>query len=253
MGGFHSGVQLAWEFWELLSERGMLRRLYSITGDNAANNTTMMGCLKRKFNGISLTWPKDERFHRCACHVLNLVAKDFLAQMGQLTDKDYFFFDDYLAVHRAPIEDSEDEESPTMSELNDTIAKVQKKAGITLPKRRVRPLNQRNLETQDNFGDLQLINGNEPNDPGTHHETYEPEPLSSAKKSIFRALWDLCSHIQGSPKQRQDFIQARDKTRDPKLLPINIPMTRWNYFLLQMKRAESLRLSIQLYTATPEG
>ncbi|MBW0464617.1 hypothetical protein O181_004332 [Austropuccinia psidii MF-1] len=253
MGGSHSGVQLAWKFWESLSERGMLRRLYSITGDNAANNRTMMGCLERKFNGISLTWPKDERFHRCACHVLNLVAQDFLAQMGQLTDEDYFFFDDYLAVHHAPIEDSEDEESPTMSDLNDTIAKLQKNAGIRLPKRRVRPLNQRNLETQDNSGDLQLINGNEPNNPGTHHDTYEPEPLSSANKSIVRALRDLCSHIRGSPKQRQAFIQARDKTRDPKLLPINIPMTRWNYFLLQMKRAESLRLLIQLYTSTPEG
>ncbi|MBW0513337.1 hypothetical protein O181_053052 [Austropuccinia psidii MF-1] len=74
-----------------------------------------------------------------------------------------------------------------------------------------------------------------------------------ANKSIVRALRNLCSHIQGSPKQRQAFIQACDKTRDPKLLPINIPMTRWNYFLLQMKRAESLILSIQLYTATPEG
>ncbi|MBW0561441.1 hypothetical protein O181_101156 [Austropuccinia psidii MF-1] len=177
---------------------------------------------------INLTWPKDERFHCCACHVLNLVAKDFLAQMSQLTNEDYFFFDDYLAVHRAPIEDSEDEESPTMTELNDTIAK-------------------------DNSGDLQLINGDEPNNPGAHHETYKPEPLSSANKSIFRALRDLCSHIRGSPKQRQAFIQARDKTRDPKLLPINIPMTRWNYFLLQMKHAESLRLSMQLYTATPEG
>ncbi|MBW0558295.1 hypothetical protein O181_098010 [Austropuccinia psidii MF-1] len=253
MGGSHSGVKLAWKFLESLSERGMLRRLYSITGDNAANNTTMMGCLERKFNGIRLTWPKDERFHCCACHVLNLVAKDFLAQMGQLTDEDSSFLDDYLAVHRAPIEDSEDEESPTMTKLNDTIAKVQKNAGIRLPKRGVRPLNQRNLETKDNLGDFQLINGNEPNNPGAHLATYEPEPLSSANKSIVRALRDLCSHIQGSPKQRQAFIQARDKTRDPKLLPINIPMTRWNYFLLQRKRAESLRLSIQLYTATPEG
>ncbi|MBW0554408.1 hypothetical protein O181_094123 [Austropuccinia psidii MF-1] len=30
-------------------------------------------------------------------------------------------------------------------------------------------------------------------------------------------------------------------------------MTQWNYFLLQIKRAEALKLSIQLYTATPEG
>ncbi|MBW0506653.1 hypothetical protein O181_046368 [Austropuccinia psidii MF-1] len=181
MGGSHSGVQLAWKFWESLSECGMLRQLYSITGNNAANNTSMMGSLKHKFNRISLTWPKDEKFHRCACHVLNLVAKDSLAQMGQLTDEDYFFFNDYLAVHCAPIEDSEDEESPAMTELNETITKVQKNAGIRPPKRRVRPLNQKNLETQDNLGDLQLINDNEPNDHGAHHETFEPEPLSSGK------------------------------------------------------------------------
>ncbi|MBW0543699.1 hypothetical protein O181_083414, partial [Austropuccinia psidii MF-1] len=179
MGGSQSGVQLAWKFWESLSECGMLRSLYSITGDNAANNTSMMGSLKRKFNGISLKWPKDEQFHHCSCHVLNLVSKDFLAQMGQLTDEDYVFLDDYLAVHRPPIEDSEDEEYPTMNGLNDTITKVKKNAGIRPPKRQVRPLNQRNLETQDNSGYLQLINDNQPNNHGAHHETFEPELLSS--------------------------------------------------------------------------
>ncbi|MBW0546876.1 hypothetical protein O181_086591 [Austropuccinia psidii MF-1] len=264
MGGSHSGVQLEWKFWEPLSECGMLDQLYSITGDNVANNTSIMGSLKHKFNRIILKWPKDEQFNRPACQVLNLVAKDFLAQMGQLTNEDYFFFNNYLAVHCAPIEDSEDEESSTMTELNETITKVQKNSGIRPPKRQVQPSNQRNLETQDNLGDLQLINDNVPNNHGSHRENFEPGPLSPGKivncfcvrfswwlrichvvwayikanKSIFRALRDLCSHIQGSPKQLQEFIQAFNNTRDPKLLPINIPMTRWNYFLRQIKRAE---------------
>ncbi|MBW0524643.1 hypothetical protein O181_064358 [Austropuccinia psidii MF-1] len=90
----------------------MLKQLSSITGDNAANNISMVAAIDQKYHGINITWPQEERFHQCACHVLNLVAKEFLAHMGELTDEDYAFFDDYLAVHLVPIANSEDEEAP---------------------------------------------------------------------------------------------------------------------------------------------
>ncbi|MBW0565207.1 hypothetical protein O181_104922 [Austropuccinia psidii MF-1] len=70
---------------------------------------------------------------------------------------------------------------------------------------------------------------------------------------IVRMLRDLCTRIRGSAKQQDIFIHFRNKTRDPKVLPITIPMTRWNFFLQQIQRAHLLKLSLQLYTNTPEN
>ncbi|MBW0466311.1 hypothetical protein O181_006026 [Austropuccinia psidii MF-1] len=63
--------------------------------------------MQHKFAGINITWDREQRFHQCTCHVLNLVTKDFLLYMGQLTNEDYDFFDDYLAVTKNSIEDSD--------------------------------------------------------------------------------------------------------------------------------------------------
>ncbi|MBW0564153.1 hypothetical protein O181_103868 [Austropuccinia psidii MF-1] len=117
MGGSHSGANLAWTFWESLGERGMLKQLFSITGNNAAENISKVASIGQRYHGINITWPHKERFHQCACHVLNLVAKDFSTQMGQLTNEDYTFFDDYLEFHSAPIANSKDEEAPTPKEI----------------------------------------------------------------------------------------------------------------------------------------
>ncbi|MBW0491106.1 hypothetical protein O181_030821 [Austropuccinia psidii MF-1] len=118
MGGSHSGASLAWSLWEFLSEHGMIKWLSSIIGDNAANNVSMISVLHRKFAGINVDWPKDTRFHQCACHVLNLVDKYFLANMGQLTNYNYEFFDNYLGVTLAMLEESKDEDCPTFPSKN---------------------------------------------------------------------------------------------------------------------------------------
>ncbi|MBW0534233.1 hypothetical protein O181_073948 [Austropuccinia psidii MF-1] len=86
-----------------LAKRRRFMIILSITG----NNVTLMSQMQRKFTGINITWDREQRFHQCACHVLNLVAKDFLLYMGQLTNEDYDFFDDYLAVTKNSIEDSD--------------------------------------------------------------------------------------------------------------------------------------------------
>ncbi|MBW0491104.1 hypothetical protein O181_030819 [Austropuccinia psidii MF-1] len=78
-------------------------------------------------------------------------------------------------------------------------------------------------------------------------------PCTSANNPIVRKLRDLCSHIRGSTKKCKAFIHERQKTRDPKLLPLAIPMTQWNYFLHQLRRPNELQLSIQLYTLTMNG
>ncbi|MBW0571469.1 hypothetical protein O181_111184, partial [Austropuccinia psidii MF-1] len=58
--GAHAGEALSWSLWEALSERGMIKQLYSITGDNAGNNNTMMGHLQRKFHGINIIWDREQ-------------------------------------------------------------------------------------------------------------------------------------------------------------------------------------------------
>ncbi|MBW0514639.1 hypothetical protein O181_054354 [Austropuccinia psidii MF-1] len=113
MIGPHSGTALAWEFWKSLAERGIIKRIYSITGDNAANHLAMVRSLQRKYEGLNMQWDQNDLFHRCACHVLNLVAKDFLLYMGELSDDNYKFFSDYLAVDKAPIEESDTDSTPT--------------------------------------------------------------------------------------------------------------------------------------------
>ncbi|MBW0484223.1 hypothetical protein O181_023938 [Austropuccinia psidii MF-1] len=253
MAGSHSGANLAWTFWESLGKRGMLKQLFSITGNNSANNISMVAAIEQKYHGIITTWPQEECFHRCAFHVLNLVAKEVLDNMDQLTDEDYAFFDDYLAVQLAPIADSKDEEAPTPKEIRGTLNHVQKKSDYSQNKRHARSVNQSTLETQDKSGDLQHVNDAKFTFYESDGNTGLHTQLITGNKTIVCSLCNLCSHICGASKQREEFINAYNQTSNPKLLPINILMTRWNYFLLQIKWAEALKLSIQLYTATPEG
>ncbi|MBW0548768.1 hypothetical protein O181_088483, partial [Austropuccinia psidii MF-1] len=176
MTGSHTGVALAWTLWEALAKQGMIKSLYSITGDNAANNVAMITILQQKFAGIGIRWPKEERFHRCACHVINLVAKKILAHMGQLTAEDYQFFDDYLGVRQAPIEDS-DEDAEGSNCDHQVISKIHRTAGKKPIKQRNRPLNHPTLETQDKSAEVELLveqhfDLSDPEDlPNTHSET----------------------------------------------------------------------------------
>ncbi|MBW0461477.1 hypothetical protein O181_001192 [Austropuccinia psidii MF-1] len=70
------------------------------------------------------------------------------------------------------------------------------------------------------------------------------------KGTIVPALCALCSQICGSTKQRQIFINICNQTHNPKLLPLSIPTTCWNYYLQQIQCSLRLKNSIQLYTQT---
>ncbi|MBW0463873.1 hypothetical protein O181_003588 [Austropuccinia psidii MF-1] len=76
--------------------------------------------------------------------------------------------------------------------------------------------------------------------------------IGSSEKTIVQQLRDLFLQIQGSAKQQDLFIQAWNKTRDRKLLPIKISITRWNYFLKQIQWEHQIKLSIQIYTSSPQ-
>ncbi|MBW0567549.1 hypothetical protein O181_107264 [Austropuccinia psidii MF-1] len=61
--GAHSGEALSWSLWEALSKQGMIKKLYSITGDNAGNNNTMMGHLQSKLHDINIIWDLKQCYH----------------------------------------------------------------------------------------------------------------------------------------------------------------------------------------------
>ncbi|MBW0545586.1 hypothetical protein O181_085301 [Austropuccinia psidii MF-1] len=115
--GAHSGEALSWSLWEALSEQGMIKQLYSITGDKAGNNNMMMGHLQSKFHGINIIWDHEQCYHKCACHILNFVAKGFLLHMGQLTNEDYNFFYDYLSTNKVTLEESDKEATPSVQDV----------------------------------------------------------------------------------------------------------------------------------------
>ncbi|MBW0461974.1 hypothetical protein O181_001689 [Austropuccinia psidii MF-1] len=60
-------------------------------------------------------------------------------------------------------------------------------------------------------------------------------PLRIQGKLLVRCIRDLCSHIRSSPKQRNLFKKICEQTKDPKLMPLRILTTRWNYFFHQIK------------------
>ncbi|MBW0494815.1 hypothetical protein O181_034530 [Austropuccinia psidii MF-1] len=167
----------------------MLKLLFTITGNNAANNISMVTAMELKYEGINITWPQEEHFHQCACHVLNLVAKNFMAHMGQLTEEDYTFFDDYLAVHVAPISDSKDEEAQTPKEIRGTLNCVQNKSDSSRNKHCAHAVNQSTLETQDKSGDLKHVNDAETTFPGSDDNTGLSTQLRTGK-TIFSPIFN---------------------------------------------------------------
>ncbi|MBW0586760.1 hypothetical protein O181_126475 [Austropuccinia psidii MF-1] len=86
--------------------------------------------------------------------------------MGQLTNEDYYFFGNYLATDKATSEDSDNEATPSMQDVQASIKSIQKSSGQSQRKLRSRPLNQATLETQDKSSDLAIIRGVESDNPG---------------------------------------------------------------------------------------
>ncbi|CAH7690183.1 hypothetical protein PPACK8108_LOCUS25451 [Phakopsora pachyrhizi] len=105
LSGSHSSAALSAAFWSAIQDKNITRNIFTITADNAASNYGMMGALQKKFSAMGVKWPKSERFHQCACHVLNLMAKDFLEHLGEFTDSDYNFFDRYISTSAAELDD----------------------------------------------------------------------------------------------------------------------------------------------------
>ncbi|MBW0575211.1 hypothetical protein O181_114926 [Austropuccinia psidii MF-1] len=171
--------------------------------------------------------------------------------MGQLTNEDYNFFDDYLAITKNSIEESNNDVG--LKDNQALIKAVKHNSGQSLKKRKSHTLNQATLETQDKLSDIAMIMGSH----SLEASERDIEELGTVlrppgKKTIVCLLQDLCTHIWGSSKQQNFFIEAHNKTRDPPLLPISIPMVWWNFFSKQIQQEHQLKLLIQIYTNTPQ-
>ena len=82
--GPHSGENMAAAVEACLLELDLAPKLVSITGDNAANNETMVSDLYHRLARIRLQGKQELRFKgldsyiRCLAHILNLIVKDIL-------------------------------------------------------------------------------------------------------------------------------------------------------------------------------
>ena len=75
----HTGVNLARHVHRVLHEYDIHDKLYCITTDNAANNTTMMRFLSHLFDiEDNMKWSGAEHHIPCLAHVINLAVKGFL-------------------------------------------------------------------------------------------------------------------------------------------------------------------------------
>ena len=112
--GHHSGENLAGVLEKALKKHGLCQKLLSITADNASNNDTLCrslyASLSRKYDDHLEPFPSREgtmRFQgeksqvRCFGHILNLVVKAILKDLGSSTHKDAVAYLDRAAEHLA--------------------------------------------------------------------------------------------------------------------------------------------------------
>jgi hypothetical protein len=86
----HSGIKLARCFTEVMVKWFVEKKLFSLTLDNASNNLVVVKDIIQdlRVNASSYFICDGIFFHiRCACHILNLVARDGLAVVSKALEK----------------------------------------------------------------------------------------------------------------------------------------------------------------------
>jgi hypothetical protein len=97
----HSGENFAEVIFQSLKRYNLLKKLISITGDNASNNDTLCRHLYAKlsrvydnhldthgFRGEAMRFEPEKGQIRCLAHILNLICKAILKTLGSSTHKD---------------------------------------------------------------------------------------------------------------------------------------------------------------------
>jgi hypothetical protein len=81
MRGKHTGVSMATDVLQVLSDTNLKHRLLGVTSDNASNNRTMNNALKAQLDTEDISWSADENTIPCLAHVINLVVQDIIQHL----------------------------------------------------------------------------------------------------------------------------------------------------------------------------
>jgi hypothetical protein len=81
MRGKHTGVSMATDVLQVLSDTNLKHRLLGVTSDNASNNRTMNNALKARLDTEDISWSADENTIPCLAHVINLVVQDIIQHL----------------------------------------------------------------------------------------------------------------------------------------------------------------------------
>lgn len=246
--GKHTGENLAKVYWKALEHIGAVRNHFSVTGDNASSNRSMVQILANQYAKIGIKWPFESRFHGCMCHVINLVARDFLDGMGELTEEEVEAFETSgMAQTRLSFEPDElpwtDDD-----ERAELIATSLAESNLSQASLKVHgPTQEADFDiSQATYEDI--VNNQS-------HIDESPTVATSTRKkksSVVSRIRALDTHIRKSPQELEAFIKIRDSVNDRQLLPLSCPPTRWNYFYYVVKRTLALKKSLQLYTSDPK-
>jgi hypothetical protein len=85
MRGRHTGVSMAEEVLQVLSETTTKRRLLAITCDNASNNSMLARAVKLKLQDKDIHWSPEENTVPCLAHIINLVVQDIIQHLQLAT------------------------------------------------------------------------------------------------------------------------------------------------------------------------
>jgi hypothetical protein len=79
----HTGKNIAEKIITVVENFGLTNKIFAITLDNAASNTTAMSYLSPTLSQYAESWLLHQR---CACHILNLIAKCALKHLDKYFD-----------------------------------------------------------------------------------------------------------------------------------------------------------------------
>ena len=81
MRGRHTGISMAEELLQVLTDTGTQSQLLALTCDNASNNSVLARTVQTKLENIDIHWSSKENTIPCLAHIINLVVQDIIRHL----------------------------------------------------------------------------------------------------------------------------------------------------------------------------
>ncbi|THH15387.1 hypothetical protein EUX98_g9474 [Antrodiella citrinella] len=81
VGGSHTGENLEKEFFKIIEEYGIEKKIGQVTMDNASNNNTLMEALERELLKRGIPFHRDGNRVRCFPHIINITVQAILEEL----------------------------------------------------------------------------------------------------------------------------------------------------------------------------